>query len=267
MRRLAGVLLILLIAGATLAGCSPVLETDQARLCRMALPALIPQDARIAILRQAPDADGRGLNIVFTAQAPAKSHKVVSPSAAFVARMPANPAIDVVDPGRRDFIGNAALFSHSLLAGDAGGSRRRSRPPRRLERASRSAARGRLRVANGAGRAAAGLDLRAPGGSLFAGLRPDRAHQFRFRRNRRRRRLCGGDRGARYGRLAARPAADRGLRARGRGRFRLGIRVGAGGVHSAAPGSGSAGAGGDRGLWRFSCASSCVSRRAIDRAG
>src|ERR1700677_1253875 len=70
LRRLAGVLLILLIAGATLAGCSPVLETDQARLCRMALPALIPQDARIAILRQAPDADGRGLNIVFTAQAP-----------------------------------------------------------------------------------------------------------------------------------------------------------------------------------------------------
>src|ERR1700733_10434853 len=68
--RLAGVLIFLLIAGATLAGCSPVLETDQARLCRMALPALIPQDARIAILRQAPDADGRGLNIVFTAQAP-----------------------------------------------------------------------------------------------------------------------------------------------------------------------------------------------------
>jgi branched-chain amino acid transport system permease protein len=52
----------------TLAGCSPVLETDQARLCRMALPALMPQGARIVILAQAPDADGRGLNVVFTAE-------------------------------------------------------------------------------------------------------------------------------------------------------------------------------------------------------
>ena len=69
-RRLA-VSLIILIA-AMLAGCSPVLETDQARLCRMALPALMPEGARIAILTQAPDADGRGLNVVFTAHAPGK---------------------------------------------------------------------------------------------------------------------------------------------------------------------------------------------------
>src|ERR1700722_7610826 len=68
LRRRADVLLILLIAGAMLTGCSPVLETDQARLCRMALPALIPQDARIAILTQAPDVDGGGLKIAFTAQ-------------------------------------------------------------------------------------------------------------------------------------------------------------------------------------------------------
>src|SRR3984957_2587582 len=59
---------IALMAAAMLTGCSPVLETDQARLCRMALPALIPQDARIAILTQAPDVDGRGLKIDFTAQ-------------------------------------------------------------------------------------------------------------------------------------------------------------------------------------------------------
>jgi branched-chain amino acid transport system permease protein len=68
LRRLSSVLLILLIAVATLAGCSPVLETDQARLCRMALPALMPQDSRIVILAQAPEADGRGLNVVFTAE-------------------------------------------------------------------------------------------------------------------------------------------------------------------------------------------------------
>jgi branched-chain amino acid transport system permease protein len=53
-----------------LAGCSPALETDQARLCRMALPALMPQEARIAILAQKPDADGRGLSVAFTARMP-----------------------------------------------------------------------------------------------------------------------------------------------------------------------------------------------------
>jgi branched-chain amino acid transport system permease protein len=68
LRRRLAVRLIVLIAAGMLAGCSPVLETDQARLCRMALPALMPQGARIVILAQAPDADGRGLNVVFTAE-------------------------------------------------------------------------------------------------------------------------------------------------------------------------------------------------------
>jgi branched-chain amino acid transport system permease protein len=64
------ILLIVLMAAATLGGCSPSLETDQARLCRMALPALIPPEARIAILTQTPDADGRGLSVAFTAETP-----------------------------------------------------------------------------------------------------------------------------------------------------------------------------------------------------
>jgi branched-chain amino acid transport system permease protein len=68
-RRLA-VRLIVFLTAAMLAGCSPVLETDQARLCRMALPALMPQDARIAILAQAPDRDGRGLSVAFSAATP-----------------------------------------------------------------------------------------------------------------------------------------------------------------------------------------------------
>jgi branched-chain amino acid transport system permease protein len=68
-RRLA-IRLIVFMSAAMLAGCSPVLETDQARLCRMALPALMPQDARIAILAQAPDADGRGLSVAFSAETP-----------------------------------------------------------------------------------------------------------------------------------------------------------------------------------------------------
>jgi len=62
--------LIVLLAAAMLAGCSPALETDQARLCRMALPALMPDSARIAILTQKPDPDGRGLNIAFTDETP-----------------------------------------------------------------------------------------------------------------------------------------------------------------------------------------------------
>ena len=62
--------LIVLLAATTLAACSPTLETDQARLCRMALPALMPQTARIAILDQKPDPDGRGLSVAFAARTP-----------------------------------------------------------------------------------------------------------------------------------------------------------------------------------------------------
>jgi branched-chain amino acid transport system permease protein len=62
--------LIVLLAAATLAGCSPTLETDQARLCRMALPALMSQEARIGIVGQKPDIDGRGLSVAFTAWMP-----------------------------------------------------------------------------------------------------------------------------------------------------------------------------------------------------
>jgi branched-chain amino acid transport system permease protein len=60
--------LIVLMAAASLGGCSPSLETDQARLCRMAVAALAPQEARIAILTQTPDPDGRGLSVAFTAE-------------------------------------------------------------------------------------------------------------------------------------------------------------------------------------------------------
>ena len=62
--------LIVLLAAAMLVGCSPALETDQARLCRMALPALMPEASRIAIVAQRPDADGRGLSVAFTARTP-----------------------------------------------------------------------------------------------------------------------------------------------------------------------------------------------------
>ena len=63
-------LLTALLAAGLLAGCSPALETDQARLCRMALAALMPEDSRIAIVSQRPDPDGRGLTVAFTAEPP-----------------------------------------------------------------------------------------------------------------------------------------------------------------------------------------------------
>src|SRR5208337_1516312 len=62
--------LSVLVAALCLAGCSPALETDQARLCRMALPALTPEGARITIDSQRPDSDGRGLIVAFSAEAP-----------------------------------------------------------------------------------------------------------------------------------------------------------------------------------------------------
>jgi branched-chain amino acid transport system permease protein len=46
-----------------LAACSTLVETDQARLCRMALPALAPPGAIVAILKQREFNDGRGLRV------------------------------------------------------------------------------------------------------------------------------------------------------------------------------------------------------------
>jgi branched-chain amino acid transport system permease protein len=80
---------IVLMAAAMLAGCSPALETDQARLCRMALPALMPEDARIAILAQKPDADAHGLTVVFTAQTPGREPQNHLAACRF--RMPGRP--------------------------------------------------------------------------------------------------------------------------------------------------------------------------------
>ncbi len=61
MRRLFAVL----IAALALAGCSRLVETDQARLCRMALPAVSPPDSTIEVLSQHEFPDGRGLRVVY----------------------------------------------------------------------------------------------------------------------------------------------------------------------------------------------------------
>ncbi|MGA2792937.1 MAG: branched-chain amino acid ABC transporter permease [Roseiarcus sp.] len=68
-RRVSRCLLILACLG-LLVGCAPLLETDQARLCRMALPAIEEADATIRILRQTPSDDGRGLRVDYLAGAP-----------------------------------------------------------------------------------------------------------------------------------------------------------------------------------------------------
>jgi branched-chain amino acid transport system permease protein len=62
--------LFVLACPATLASCGALLETDQARLCRMALPAIEDADATIRILKQTPFADGRGLRVDYLAGAP-----------------------------------------------------------------------------------------------------------------------------------------------------------------------------------------------------
>jgi branched-chain amino acid transport system permease protein len=71
-RRLAGVLL----AALALAGCSRLVETDQARLCRMALPALSPPDSTIEVESQHEFPDGRGLRVVYRLDpaSPASTH-------------------------------------------------------------------------------------------------------------------------------------------------------------------------------------------------
>jgi branched-chain amino acid transport system permease protein len=61
---LAVALLITLIL--TLAGCGPSVETDQARLCRMAIPALAPSDTAARILSESEDGDRKGVNVDFS---------------------------------------------------------------------------------------------------------------------------------------------------------------------------------------------------------
>ena len=171
----------------------------------------------------------------------AQSFRRLPLSRAGTAEQVARPG--VADDRRPAAHPNPALCPHPLLAGDAGGPGRRSRPARRRQRPPRRAPSSRLWPADGARRAAAGGDLRAPGGGLFVDLRPDRTDQFRLRRNGRGRRLRGGDRRFGDGRLAARPPPDRGLRACRRGRGGLGLRCGAHSFYSAAPRPWPAGAG------------------------
>jgi branched-chain amino acid transport system permease protein len=63
-----GIVAVLALALA-LASCSQALETDQARLCRMALPALSPRDAAVSIVSQSEDADGRGVIVAYRERA------------------------------------------------------------------------------------------------------------------------------------------------------------------------------------------------------
>ncbi len=52
---------------AVTAGCAPLLETDQARLCRMALPAIEEPDANIEIVTQAEAPDGKSVRVDYRA--------------------------------------------------------------------------------------------------------------------------------------------------------------------------------------------------------
>ncbi len=101
-----------LVAAGVLAGCSPALETDQARLCRMALPALIADDAVIAVLAQTPDADGRGLTVEFAATAPGEAPERHVVSCRFRERGRPRESRDLAELSLDgDAIGEARLFA------------------------------------------------------------------------------------------------------------------------------------------------------------
>ena len=83
---------------------------------------------------------------------------------------------------RRSTERSEALFSHSLLAGDAGGARSRSLAARRHRVAADPSAGGGLSAAAGDQRTAADGGLCAAGRGVFAGLWPCRPHKSRVRR-------------------------------------------------------------------------------------
>jgi len=71
----------LLAASLVLPGCTPRIDEEQARLCRMTLPALNPDGADIRITRLVPARDGPGIRIDYT----------VTPSAEIGIRSRAGP--------------------------------------------------------------------------------------------------------------------------------------------------------------------------------
>ena len=160
----------------------------------MALPALVPAGATIAIVAERPDPDGRGLAVAFTAAAPGGRRAAISP--------PAGSAT----PGRpresRDLVGltldgeplgEARLFV--LVRYWLGTPEGRAADPAPLGDSRRAvaakAAAYALQMARR--RPAARRRLRSARRRLFADLRPDRADQLRLRRACRGGRLWRGD--------------------------------------------------------------------------
>ena len=60
-----------------LAGCGRDVETDQARLCRMALPALERPDAQVILVAESESADSRGVEIAFRIAGEPFEHKAL----------------------------------------------------------------------------------------------------------------------------------------------------------------------------------------------
>ena len=74
-------------ASGLLVGCASSVDTDQARLCRIALPALWPDAERFVDLSQSAFPDGRGLRIEFQTEPPSKG----SPFITCVFKAPGRP--------------------------------------------------------------------------------------------------------------------------------------------------------------------------------
>lgn len=61
-----------LLALVALGGCSPVVDADQARICRSLIPALNPAEAALTITRSVPLPQARELRIFYTAREPGR---------------------------------------------------------------------------------------------------------------------------------------------------------------------------------------------------
>ncbi len=165
---------------ALLFGCSSV-ETDQARLCRMALPALVAPDAVVQILSEAEDADRKGVVIGFRDHDGGPAHRA---ECRFRAPGRPNRSEDLiaiaVDGDPLDDIKRYFLIRFWLATPEA-----RAADPSplgdvaALPKLPFAAAYSLQQTFNGA---AARGDLCAAGGRLFADLRADRTHQPRLRR-------------------------------------------------------------------------------------
>ena len=116
-------LFLILVCFTLLSGCAPLLETDQARLCREALPAIEDADARIQIIRQSAFIDGRGLRVDYLAAPPGEALAPHFAECRFIAPGRPKKSLDLIsivtDRGKLGDYQLATLIRFWLATSDA----------------------------------------------------------------------------------------------------------------------------------------------------